>query len=63
MVGGSQELLLVSNSEVSREEKVIKLRVSYGGSFYKVRAAKALYRSPLLLLCVPFLALYQHFGR
>ena len=38
MVGDRQELL--SSSEVSQEQKVIKLRVSYGGSFHMVRAAK-----------------------
>lgn len=37
MVGDRQELL--TSSEVSQEQKVIKLRVSYGGSFHMVRAA------------------------
>ncbi|CAL8468355.1 g7895 [Coccomyxa elongata] len=43
MVGDRQELL--TSSEVSQEQKVIKLRVSYGGSFYMDAAGKWGYKN------------------
>lgn len=56
MEGGRQKLL--ASSEASREQKVIKLRVSYGGSFQMVRAAVDCWHH-VPPCCVCFLALSQ----